>query len=91
MIVSHCEAIATQSSPTSACKVAITVGITDQNMRRNPPFRDSVNGLLDTDALLSLDDRPASKCGHPRVIERMTLGVASNDPKHRGTMSITDA
>lgn len=50
-----------------------------------------MNGLLDTDTSLSLDDRPVSKCGHPRVIERMTLGDASNDQKHRGTMSITDA
>lgn len=45
----------------------------------------------DTGASLSLDDRPAWKGGHPGSIERITLGDASSDPEHRGTMSITDA
>ncbi|NBT26280.1 MAG: hypothetical protein EBT09_06950, partial [Actinobacteria bacterium] len=43
----------------------------------------------DTGSTLSLDDRPAWKGGHPGMIERITLGDASNDPEHRGTMSIT--
>jgi hypothetical protein len=45
----------------------------------------------DAGASLSLDDRQVWKGGHPGVIERITLGDASNDPEHRGTMSITDA
>ena len=45
----------------------------------------------DAGASLSLDDRPSWKGGHPGMIERITLGDASNDPEHRGTMSITDA
>ena len=45
----------------------------------------------DTGASLSLDDRPAWKGGHLGVIERITLGDASNDPEHRGTMTISDA
>ena len=45
----------------------------------------------DTGATLALDDRPAWKGGHPGSIERITLGDASSDPEHRGTMSITDA
>ena len=36
-IVARCSAIVARSSPTSACKVAITVGITHQNVHRNPP------------------------------------------------------
>lgn len=38
-IISHCTAIATRSSPTSACKVAITVCFTHQNVRGNPSCR----------------------------------------------------
>lgn len=45
----------------------------------------------DAGASLSLDDRPAWKGGHPGMIERITLGDASNDPEHRGSMTITDA
>jgi hypothetical protein len=55
----------------------------------------SVRWLLrinpDTGATLSLNDRQVWMGGHPGVIERVTLGDASNDPEHRGTMSITDA
>jgi hypothetical protein len=45
----------------------------------------------DTGATLALDDRPAWKGGHPGSVERITLGDASNDPEHRGSMTITDA
>jgi hypothetical protein len=55
----------------------------------------SVRWLLriDPDAGVSLflDDRPSWKGGHPGMIERITLGDASNDPEHRGSMTITDA
>ena len=45
----------------------------------------------DAGASLSLDDRQVWKGGHPGVIERITLGDASNDPEHRGSMTVTDA
>ena len=45
----------------------------------------------DAGASLFLDDRPSWKGGHPGMIERITLGDASNDPEHRGSMTITDA
>ena len=45
----------------------------------------------DTGSTLSLNDRQVWMGGHPGVIERVTLGDASNDPEHRGSMTITDA
>jgi len=45
----------------------------------------------DTGATLSIDDRQIWMGGNPGVIERITLGDASNDPEHGGSMTITDA
>ena len=48
VIVARCSAIVARSSTTSACKVATTDGITQQNVQRNPPGtlprHDPVNG-----------------------------------------------
>ncbi|MCX5985153.1 MAG: hypothetical protein NTX54_01350, partial [Chloroflexi bacterium] len=46
----RCSAIVARSSTTSDCRVAITDGITQQNVQRNPPGtlprHDPVNGYL---------------------------------------------
>ena len=48
VIVARCSAIVARSSTTSACRVPITDGITQQNVQRNPPGtlprHDPVNG-----------------------------------------------
>ena len=59
--------------------------------RQPGPVRWLLHIEPDAGASLSLDDRQVWKGGHPGVIERITLGDASNDPEHRGSMTVTDA